>query len=478
MAALQVQQQDPALTSGVNNQVEGDKGTSKSQQTGDSSQSIDAMLTDVLRKYEKAKAAIAEALIQNSNESTRNSSLQGTELDKVLQNNPLWQSTVGASNATTTQGKDYQAGDIQNFFFLIFKFLKEHRDSDSKLQVAQAVNMVAQEHMLDDVTKESTMSLDDMKTKIKKAEEEANSPLAKFLKIGLPILLAVVTIVITVFTMGTAAPAAVAMDAAVTAGAEAGIEAGVEAGVEEGVEAGITEAATQGAEEGATEGATQGVSETTGQITTNVGKQLTSEVMKDTIKTATKEALSQVAKGASKEAVQEAVKNAVQQAVKEVVTDAVKAATQDAVSQLSETSCEELTSAAVQNSIKEAVTETVTESLSQATTKTALQSALSFVTNGAGRGVAVAGGLAAIDAPVLQMAAAKPDNDKAQAINEATVIEQGEMAIDSAASDSIQNTLKQAMSYQQNAQSNQQSDNSLFQQILQTMTKIMYIGNF
>lgn len=337
------------------------------------------LLSDLLRAYEKAKATIAKALLQNNNETSARD-LKGSALDKALGNNPVWQGLLNGNNATGATSTQYDSGDIKNFFFLIFKFLRDHRDGDSKLQVAQAVNMVAEEGMLDDITKESTASLDKMKSDIANAQ---TSPSARrhhrFWTIFFPIIMVVATIAITLITAGVASAFAGAADAAALA-AETGAEAGAEVAAS-GVDAAVDVSAEVGEE---SVEMTNMADEIAPEETTNAG-----------------------------------------------ATNAAKAGAANA----------------------------------------ARNAALKY-------GLVAFSVTAGTTGMVCPIMANQADKQVAQEIQVSTNIEQGEMAVNAAASDAAQTSLKQDMQYQQNAQSEQEADSSLLQQMIQSMTQILRVGSF
>ena len=165
------------------------------------------LLKDLLKTYEKAKLKMAGALLQGSVD------LKNSDLGQAMQNDPVFQSLMQVA-----PDKDPAPPEaLKNFFYEIFQFLKDHKEDDSKLQVAQAMNMIAKQGVLDNVTQESVAALGDMKTKIaaadiqRQSDDKGNS----FLEIGLPIILAVVSVAIVCASAGLAAPAAAAADGAV-----------------------------------------------------------------------------------------------------------------------------------------------------------------------------------------------------------------------------------------------------------------------
>ena len=99
------------------------------------------LLKDLLKTYEQAKLKMAGAFLQNSID------LRNSGLGQALQNDPVFQSLV---QPTPTTAKISPEATL-NFFKLVFKFLKDHKDDDSKIEVAQAMNMLVKENGLDDI---------------------------------------------------------------------------------------------------------------------------------------------------------------------------------------------------------------------------------------------------------------------------------------------------------------------------------------
>lgn len=486
-AELQVKQQQTVPAMGITGKVQGEKGAAQSQSGPNCDAAETQVLLTILQEYEKTKAAIMGALVKNSNNTQQD--LKGSALGQALGNNPLWQ--AASSNSGVSQ-VSYTPADMQNFFFLIFKFLRDHSDGDAKMQVTQAMNMVAQEGMLDSITQESTSSLTHMEYEVHRADKKAHSPLAMFLKIGLPLILAFVTVLVSVVSFGAAAPAAVAADAVGT-----GVLEGVELGVEAGVAAGVTE----GLGNAAVEVTADEVGTVGEEATANVATKAASLVTKETLQTAIKEAIvtgiANAGKGATQAAIQTAVKAAVQEAVQEVVQQAVAQAVEEGCDAVATTSISAAMDAGaptistinaavvnqvvsdVSDSVMPTVLDSAGESVEETTAKTVLQRILIACTaKSIGVATALTAAMAGIDTAIGQTCMNQPETEAAQDINNATSLEQGTMAVNSAASDGVQNDLKQGMQYQQNEQSEQQSDQSMLQQTIQSMTKVFYIGSY
>lgn len=422
----------------------------------------DQVLEDLLRSYEKAKLKMEGAVIQN------NIDLRNSDLGQSMKDDPLFQALVGSD----ASGKAPSDTDIKNFFFLIFKFLKDHKDADSKCQVAQAVNMLAKEATLDTVTEQSVSSLSDMKSQIQKAEDAANSPLAKFLKIGLPIIMAVATVLITAVTMGAAAPATVAADTALTA-AEVGTTSALDSTLSTTVSTTVDTAVADTVAE-TSEGIEMTTFSESGTVVDDVAVNAAREGAKQAAKTVLSSAVRQGVAGLGKQAGQEVVTAAVKESVEKATTTALK----EGLKEVAEEAVKDGANKATQTAVKQAMEEGVKDAVKDAVKEGLSKSWLQTIRSTAGIGLAVAGALTGLDVGVCQHYEAQPDSDYASAVQNATSIEQGEATVNAASSDNLQNDLKINMNNEQNMQSNQESDASMEQQTIQAQTKIFSIGSF
>lgn len=413
---------DIHLTMYDHGSIQGDKGTSKGSKVeigAKGGKEGEDPLADLLRDYEKAKAKMESNLAPISINDLKNSAI-----GQALKNDPVWQA---ATSPTPTQ-THIDPNATKNFFLLIFKFLKNHKEADSEVQVAQAVNLLAKGKILDQVTQGSVASLNDMKTKIQKAKDNENSALSGFLKIGLPIILAVVSVVIIVATLGAATPAVAAGDAA-GAGTLAATDAAVAT-------------TTDVTAEGAAESAVSTLSITGDQAAEGAGEAMEmTEMGGETAETA----------GASAGAADESASTTANTASNVARQGAQKAAQTAA------------------KTAEKTAEKTLTQTIKQAATKFWAV---------AKNPMLVTGVLAPVNVTVDQQASAKVDNDLANAMSEATSDEQGEMAVNTAASDGLQNDIKSDMNYEQNAQQEEEADASMEQQTIQASTKIYSLGNF
>lgn len=84
--------------------------------------------------------------------------------------------------------------DFINIFKLIFSFMQDDMKMNSQVEVNQSLNMIVQSNLLDNLMKESSEELTDMQAKFDSIEHKLSGPLGGFLTIGLPILLAAVSL--------------------------------------------------------------------------------------------------------------------------------------------------------------------------------------------------------------------------------------------------------------------------------------------
>ena len=219
--------------SGNTNSVSGNKGQAA---TATASASLDEakmhdMFEGLLRAYEKAKVKLGEMSL-TSLVAAKNGS---NSLATLLGDNPLWK----ALNTPNGQPKPpISPPDMKNFFAVIFKYMGENSDIAARVQVAQAVNILAKQEVIDVSSKEGIDSMNSTEAQlahIQHEQSEADSFWVKFLKIVIPAIMGVIllaTAIITVATGGATAgalageaAAASAIDGSVGAAGEAGAEA-------------------------------------------------------------------------------------------------------------------------------------------------------------------------------------------------------------------------------------------------------------
>ncbi len=191
---------------------------------------IHDMFENLLRSYEKAKVKLGELSLQASAGLTSGSN----NLATILAGNPLWE----AVNTPNGQAKpSVNPSDVKNLFSLIFKYMEANSDIGAKIQVAQAVNILAKQEVINASSKEGIDSMNATETQlahIHHEQEEASSFWGDFLKIFVPVVMAVilvVTVVATVLTAGAAAPA-IAGEVVAEAAIDGSVEAGVDVGAE------------------------------------------------------------------------------------------------------------------------------------------------------------------------------------------------------------------------------------------------------
>jgi hypothetical protein len=181
----------------------------------------------------------------------------------ALQNNPLWQSLDQPQMEKKVSKKD-----VNNFFILMFSALNKSSEASNSDLASKMAHMLSDLNMTQANITGSEGALAKMQADIKKAKEEEDSPLHKFLEIFTVILVVVISVVAVVASLGTAAPEVAAGDAALGAAEGAGDALLTEGGSEamemtdfaassEGGSA-VGEAGIEGAGEESIEGTTQG----------------------------------------------------------------------------------------------------------------------------------------------------------------------------------------------------------------------------
>jgi hypothetical protein len=101
------------------------------------------------------------------------------KLKETLASDPCW--------SAAANGKPASGGlpAVGNFFMLVFKYMADHANSDNQIQIAQAVNMVCQNNMLDSVTSEAMSNLSSTESQVSSEESSASKTLELGLAIGL-----------------------------------------------------------------------------------------------------------------------------------------------------------------------------------------------------------------------------------------------------------------------------------------------------
>lgn len=214
---------DQAVTQGP--QIYADRKNIKSSQDdpkssgGNPEDLMKEELEKILEMYEQSKAKIVEKLLSDANDSKADKSALSQTIAL----------TQGPSARDAIADHTVMSKDIENFFMLIFKYLNADNQGQSKMQIAQAVNSESKENMINSVTQGMMSSLSDMKTQIKKAYDDQHSALGTFLKIVLPIVVTVICLAAALFTGGASMAGAAAADAALEGATIAATEATAEA---------------------------------------------------------------------------------------------------------------------------------------------------------------------------------------------------------------------------------------------------------
>lgn len=130
----------------------------------------------------------------------------------ALQNNPLWQSLEQPEIEKKVSKKD-----VNNFFILMFSALNKSTEASNSDLASKMAHMLSDLNMTQANITGSEGALAKMQADIKKAKEEKDSPLHKFLEIFSIIAVVVISVVAVVASLGTAAPEVAAGDAALGA---------------------------------------------------------------------------------------------------------------------------------------------------------------------------------------------------------------------------------------------------------------------
>lgn len=101
------------------------------------------------------------------------------KLKEMLANDPCWNAALSGKPAPGG------APSIGNFFMIVFKYMADHAEGDNKIQVAQAMNMVCQNNILDNVTAEAMDNLKTTEALVAAQEAKASKSLIEGLCIGI-----------------------------------------------------------------------------------------------------------------------------------------------------------------------------------------------------------------------------------------------------------------------------------------------------
>lgn len=258
-------------------------------------------------KESKSAADLKEALLKFSN----------TPIGKALENDPVWQAASGKAPE-----KVILKPDIENFFLLIFKFMKADHSMNSQLQLSSVANMIAQNHMLDTLSSQAVDNMAATDASIKSALD--NKP-SIWLTVVLPVALMIVGAAIGCFTGGAGEVAADGLAAGVDAGAEAGANAAAQATEKvvanvaaESVEQGVSKAAPE-----AVDGAAEGAGDAAGAAGKQAEQKVVEKVGEQAEESAAKDAGKKAAEDAGKKAGDEAGKKT-EQTLGQQIKEAVK----------------------------------------------------------------------------------------------------------------------------------------------------------
>ncbi|MCH9631166.1 MAG: hypothetical protein S4CHLAM37_11850 [Chlamydiia bacterium] len=416
----------------------------------DSKDKLKKELEKLLRTYEKGKAKLWHKILEATTKSHN-------ELEQLFANDPVSKlsdlahalesdPTAALSSPDSIREGTGVSKELENFFMLIFKFLKDHKEGQSKMEISQAVNTQGKEKLLAQVTKASMDSVATMKKKI----DDANNSKNGWLKIFLPIAIVVVTIICVALTLVTGGASDVAAGAADTAlaGADAAAEVTTDVAVDTTVEATIS-GLSESVDVGGDAGFEMTDASSFGSNAVEEGAEESSQAIEETVSQVSEAGENAGSDAASEgdEAAEETAENTAKETAKETAKDTAKETAKDA------------TKDAAKKSIKDRILDPI-RGMSKG------QRATAFLTTA---GAAVGAGVG------LNSNAQSQCNDK---INEATQIEQGEMTVDSSASEGLQTDIRANMQYQQQEMSQTEADSSQLQNVLQKQASMYTIGSF
>ena len=119
-----------------------------------------------------------------------------TPLGKELKNDPTFNKLTDSEHNEShgAKGSSSDDDDAKNIFLLILKFMKGQNELNNSAEASAALNSIVQGKMLDKLTSEASDSINTMKSQIDSAMSDLTSPNGQFLTIGLPIVLAAVSV--------------------------------------------------------------------------------------------------------------------------------------------------------------------------------------------------------------------------------------------------------------------------------------------
>lgn len=153
-------------------------------------------------------------------------------LGQAISNNAVWKSLTNQNPSFHEPAPKKE--DMENFFLLIFKFMKSDHSMNTQLQLSSMVNMTVQCSMLDRLSKQASDAMQKMDSDIQTAIDSSPNI---WLSLVLPVALAVVGAIAGALTAGGGSAAAkvgekVAEEAVATTAAKVGEGVAEEAGEE------------------------------------------------------------------------------------------------------------------------------------------------------------------------------------------------------------------------------------------------------
>lgn len=99
--------------------------------------------------------------------------LTNSPLGKQLASDPVWNSVVYTD---TPSEKPPTKQQLANFFFLVFKYMKDDQQQNSQIEANQALNMMVQSKLLDNLVGQAKTDLANLESEIAKDKSELSKP--------------------------------------------------------------------------------------------------------------------------------------------------------------------------------------------------------------------------------------------------------------------------------------------------------------
>jgi hypothetical protein len=142
-----------------------------------------------------------------------------SNLAQALSNDSVWKFLTNTNE--NAQEPAPKKDDMENFFLLVFKFMKADHSMNTQLQLNSMANMAVQSNMLDRLSKQASDNMTDMDSQIQQAIDDKPSI---WLSVVLPIAIAVVGALLGGLTFGSGSAATEAAEAGATKAITEGVE--------------------------------------------------------------------------------------------------------------------------------------------------------------------------------------------------------------------------------------------------------------